>query len=88
MGFLPFCASALLGILSLILLISTFKEKPAASQVSVFAGKAWKKVILVLGALAVYVGLLPLLGYLPNLQPMCRDPGGGDRDTDQRYPMT
>jgi hypothetical protein len=66
MGFLPFCASALLGILSLILLISTFREKSTAGQVSLFAGKAWKKVILVLGALAVYVSLLPLLGYLPG----------------------
>lgn len=66
MGFLPFCASALLGILSLILLISTFRKKSATSRAPLFAGKAWKKVILTLGALAAYVGLLPLLGYLPG----------------------
>jgi putative tricarboxylic transport membrane protein len=64
MGFFPFWASAVLGVLSLILFVHTFTAKTRTEGVSLFAGKAWKKVIVVLAGLAAYVVLLPLLGYL------------------------
>lgn len=64
MGFLPFCASALLGTLSLGLFVKACIKKDAAWGQKLFVAKTWKKVPLVLIALGAYVVLLPLAGYL------------------------
>jgi len=64
MGFLPFCASALLGILSLALFLKACIMKGTAESLTFFAGKTWRRVPLILITLAVYIALLPFTGYL------------------------
>lgn len=64
MGFLAFCVSGLLGILSLILLIQTSLKKREVEIGPLFYGTLWKRALLVLIALVIYSNLMPLLGYL------------------------
>ncbi len=66
MGFMTFGSSALLGILSLILLLRTFssEKKEEIKAGSVFVGRLWKRVLWVFIALLVYSEVMPWLGYL------------------------
>lgn len=64
MGFMTFGASVLLGILSLGLLFQSIFRKKDARDELLFSGTLWKRIILVLMALLLYVKLLPLAGYL------------------------
>lgn len=62
-GFLAFCASALLGLLSIALFVRTVLQKEEKRE-HIFAGKFWKKVICVLVALTIYAKILSFAGYL------------------------
>jgi hypothetical protein len=64
MGFMAFCASVLLGILSSILFLKAILKREEAKGEPLFAGKLWKRVIFVLIALLIYTKLMPLTGYL------------------------
>jgi hypothetical protein len=64
MGLMAFGASALLGILSITLFLQTFLKTEEAKTESLFAGKLWTRVLLVLIALMIYAKILPLAGYL------------------------
>lgn len=64
MGLMAFGASALLGILSITLFLQTFFKTEEAKTESLFAGKLWTRVLLVLIALMIYAKILPLAGYL------------------------
>src|SRR5215470_13966728 len=59
-GFFPFWAGVLLGILSLILLINSLKNR---ERLSLSGLKSWK-LLLVTGALLAYLLLLEMLGFV------------------------
>jgi hypothetical protein len=60
-GFMPFGAALLLGLLSI---ISLFQVKERAEKaVPLFRGTFWIRVILVFAALLAYAQTIPLLGY-------------------------
>jgi hypothetical protein len=61
MGFMPFVASALLGILSLVLFIKTSLSKEDKG-VRVFSRNTRQGVIIII-ALSFYAGLVPILGF-------------------------
>jgi putative tricarboxylic transport membrane protein len=63
-GFLSFWAAAILGILSLVLLLMALLKKEASTRTPLFAGTAWKRVLFVLAVLTIYAVLMPVLGYL------------------------
>jgi putative tricarboxylic transport membrane protein len=62
-AFLPFFAGALLGILSLISLVQTWKEK-AKQEPGPWSGTPFVKLALLLGVLFVYTALLEVLGFI------------------------
>lgn len=64
MGFMAFGASGLLGILSMTLFLLDSLKKEKAKIEPLFAGKLWKKVLLVLTATLIYARLMPMAGYL------------------------
>jgi putative tricarboxylic transport membrane protein len=64
MGFMPFAASVLLGILSLTLFLQGVLEKEEAKPEPLLRGKLWKRVLLALIAILIYAKLMPLAGYL------------------------
>jgi hypothetical protein len=64
MGFITFGTSVLLGILSLALFVRTTLRRDHAKTEPLFAGKLWKRVLLVLVALLIYAKLMPMAGYL------------------------
>jgi hypothetical protein len=64
MGFITFGASALLGILSLTLFLRTTLKGGHPKTGPILAAKLWKRVLLTLVALLIYVRLMPLAGYL------------------------
>ncbi len=62
MGFMPFGASGILGILALFLFLqASFRRETAAALV---VGKFWKRVLFVIFILVLYARVMPLLGYL------------------------
>lgn len=63
-GFLTFCASGVLGILSLILFLQASLRKKATEPAPLFAGPLWKRSLLVLILLILYARMMPVLGYL------------------------
>jgi len=63
-GFLPFWSGITLGIFSLILIAKSWIEKKETKVTSLWKGKEWDKVILVITSLLIYALLLPRLGYL------------------------
>jgi hypothetical protein len=64
-GFIAFGSSALLGILSILLLLqSAFSSRAEPKVQPLFAGKLWKRALAVLLALFLYTRLLPAAGYL------------------------
>lgn len=64
MGFMALGASAVLGILSLILFLKTVLKKEELKTEPLFAGKLWKRVLLIVMALLIYTKFMPLTGYL------------------------
>ena len=64
-GFLPFWAGVVLGTFSIILIVTTFLNKKGKGKLKeMWKGMAWKKVILVLFFLLLYILLLPRIGYI------------------------
>lgn len=64
MGFMAFCLSVLLGILSLALFLKTIFKKEKGEFSSTFSGTLWKRVIIVVIALIIYAIFMPKVGYL------------------------
>lgn len=64
MGFLTFGASGILGILSIILFLQASLRKEKAKAQPLFAGKLWKRILVILALLIAYSRVMPLLGYL------------------------
>lgn len=64
MGFTAFAASGLLGILSFILFCRSLLRKGEPTAPRVFSGSSWRKVVLVLVAILLYVLVMPTVGYL------------------------
>jgi putative tricarboxylic transport membrane protein len=64
-GFLPFWAGVVLGTFSIILIVTTFLNKKGKGKlIEMWKGVGWKKVILVLFSLFLYIILLPRIGYM------------------------
>ncbi len=64
-GFMPFGAAVLLGLLSIVSFIqATVKEK--AIRPALFQGTLWLRVVVVFAALLIYAQALPLGGYNIN----------------------
>ncbi len=61
-GFLSFGASAILGILSLLLFLQTVHKQGARFEP--ILGVLWKRVMLVLILLVIYAKLMPFAGYI------------------------
>ncbi len=64
MGFMSFGASALLGILSFLLLVQTSFKKEGIKILPLFQGRLWGRVFLVIVALFIYSKFMPIAGYL------------------------
>jgi hypothetical protein len=64
MGFMTFGASAILGILSLILCVEASLRKEDMRHKPLFAGTMWRRILFVLLVLTVYARVMPVLGYL------------------------
>lgn len=64
MGFMPFGASAILGILSLILFVQASLRKEDVRHKPLFAGSMWRRIFFVLLVLTIYARVMPVLGYL------------------------
>jgi hypothetical protein len=62
-GFMPFGASILLGLLSVISLLQAMAKEKGEKKAPLFRGTFWVKVILVFVALLVYAQAITLLGY-------------------------
>jgi len=62
-AFLPFFAGALLGILSLISLVQTWREKET-QEAGPWGGTPFLKLALLLGVLFIYTALLEVLGFV------------------------
>ncbi len=63
-GFLPFWASVLLGLLSLVSLgQAVANRKPRSKPEPLFAGRLWHRVVLAFVALAAYAQVVPFAGY-------------------------
>ena len=62
-AFLPFFAAALLGILSLISLTQTWREKEEG-ETNIWAGTPFVKLVLLLAVLFLYTALLRVLGFV------------------------
>lgn len=64
-GFLPFWAGVVLGTFSIILIVTSIVKKKGREKLTeMWKGMAWKKVILVLFSLFLYILLLPRIGYI------------------------
>jgi hypothetical protein len=64
-GFLPFLSGVMLGIFSIILVVTnTLKKQGKGNIADIWKGISWGKVILVLILLFTYAFLLPTIGYL------------------------
>lgn len=62
-AFLPFFAAGLLGVLSLISLVQTWREKEE-QKTSPWAGTPFVKLVLLLAVLFLYTALLQVLGFI------------------------
>jgi len=64
MGFMPFGASALLGMLSIVLLVKTIARKRQVGTAGVSVALLGKKALMVLIAVIAYSMIMPTIGYL------------------------
>jgi hypothetical protein len=62
-GFMPFGAAVLLGLLSIVTFFQGKIKEKAEKGVPLFRGTFWVRVILVFAALLVYAQAIPLGGY-------------------------
>jgi hypothetical protein len=63
MGFMPFGAAVLLGLLAAISFFQPAVKEKAADKPPVFTGTRWSKVLFVFAGLLIYVQAIPLTGY-------------------------
>ena len=64
-GFLPFWAGVILGTFSILLIATTILNKEGKEKLKeMWKGVGWKKVVLVLFSLFLYILLLPRIGYM------------------------
>lgn len=64
-GFLPFWSAVILGVLSIILIVTTsLRKRLELKLLDLWRGLDWNRVIFVLVALFLYPILLPITGYL------------------------
>lgn len=64
-GFFPFYLGITLGSFGIVLVITNIQEKRGEGKLAnPWKGVEWRRVILVLSSLFIYVILLPILGYL------------------------
>jgi hypothetical protein len=63
MGFMPFGAAVLLGLLAVISFFQAAVKEKASDKPAVFRGTRWCKVLFVFAGLLVYVQAIPLAGY-------------------------
>jgi hypothetical protein len=64
MGFMTCGASAILGILSLVVFVRASLQTETVKREPLFSGGMWQRVLCVLIALGVYSSVMPVLGYL------------------------
>ena len=64
MGFWALGASGVLGILSISLLLGAVFGKEETQVPSLFSGRLWKRVVLILIALLIYAKFMPVIGFL------------------------
>jgi putative tricarboxylic transport membrane protein len=64
MGFMPFGASALLGMLSIVLLVKTIARKRQGGTAGASVALLGKKALMVLIAVITYSIIMPTIGYL------------------------
>ena len=64
MGFWALGASGVLGILSISLLVGAVLAKEETQVPSLFSGRLWKRVILILIVLLIYAKFMPVVGFL------------------------
>lgn len=64
MGFMPFGAAALLGLLALISFFQAAAKEKTANKPPMFRGARWRKVLFVFAGLAIYAQAIPLAGYI------------------------
>jgi putative tricarboxylic transport membrane protein len=62
-GFMPFGASGLLGLLSLVLFLKASRGKKEATPIPLAIGE-WRRILLVIIALTAYSVFMPTAGYL------------------------
>ena len=63
MGFMPFGAAVLLGLLAVISFFQSAVKEKAVNKPAVFRGTRWSKVLFVFAGLLIYVQAMPLAGY-------------------------
>lgn len=63
MGFVPFGAAVLLGLLALISFFQPTAEEKTANKPPMFRGTGWGKVLFVFAGLLIYAQVIPLAGY-------------------------
>ena len=63
MGFVPFGAAVLLGLLAVISFFQPAGKEKAAEKQPLFRGTRWSKAAFAFAALLVYAQVIPLIGY-------------------------
>jgi putative tricarboxylic transport membrane protein len=63
-GFLPFWSGAILGGLSITLVLKAVVKTKVKEMADLWKGTKWYKVVLVLASLYIYTVFLPILGYI------------------------
>ena len=63
MGFVPFAAAVLLGLLALISFFQPAMEEKTANKPPMFRGTNWRKVLSIFAGLLIYAQVIPLAGY-------------------------
>ena len=63
-GFLPFWSGVALGVLAMVLAVTSFLKKEGEKVVDQWIEVKWGKVVFVVGSLVIYSLLLSTLGYL------------------------
>ena len=62
-GFMPFGAAVLLGLLSIVSFLQAVAKEKTAKNTPLFRGTFWLRVVLAFIALLAYAQALPLVGY-------------------------
>ena len=63
-GFLAFWIGIVIGVLSLLLLFQHFLKKQEREKEGIHFGREWKNILLVIGALLLYMPMLEKLGFI------------------------